>query len=217
MKSTFSSVLLAVLSVALAPSTVADVLVVNIWDPMPGKGAATVQNSLEARKIHESMGAQALVAADQMGRVHYGLTFDDWAAWAAFGEKLEASKEWQTFWSRVSQSPSAELQDQYMLEQPSPGAPGKVYQVFIWDAHPGRTADTIERAMGAKAIHEKGGAGVGINVDPFGRVHYVMSFDSWSDWGKFQDAPNDEFQAYMAQISGDPSAELVRIYTAEQL
>jgi len=211
------SILIGLLAWFASSLAFGDVLVVNIWDPLPGKGASTVQNTMEARAIHEKMGAQVVLGADQMGRVHYAVGFKNWVEWAKFGEKMEASEEWQAFWSRVSASPSAVLEQQYMLNQPAPGAIKNVYQVFIWQSKPGRAAETVQNAMGAKAIHDKSGASVGINVDPFGRVHYVISFDSWTDWGKFQDGPSDEFQAYMAKINENPSAELVQIYTAERL
>ena len=82
--------------------------------------------------------------------------------------------------------------------QVAAGEVGDVLQVFIWESQPGRTAETIEAAMGAKAIHEKAGASVSITVDQLGRMHYVMQFDSWEEWGKFQDTPNPEFATYMA-------------------
>ncbi|MGI9292779.1 MAG: hypothetical protein ACR2PS_02260, partial [Pseudomonadales bacterium] len=107
----------------------------------------------------------------------------------------------------------------YMMNQPAPGAVGKVYQVRIWESMPGRSQQTLKTAMGAKSIHEKLGASVGVNVDQFGRLHYVTSFDSWEALGKFQSAAqaSKEWKDYSSQFSANPSAELVKFYMASQV
>ena len=58
------------------------------------------------------------------------------------------------------------------------------------------------------------GADVGVLVDQIGRVHYVVSFDSWGAMAKFFDTPNPEFQAFMAEQSKNPTAKMTKVYTA---
>ena len=149
--------------------------------------------------------------------MHYATTFENWAAWAAFGRKLEKSEAWSAFLAKVNQEPSAELEDNYLLNVPAPGGNGSVYQVFIWESEPGRGNDLFQAAMQAKAIHEKAGASVGINYDQMQRMHYVMSFDNWDAWAKFQDTPNEEFDAFVAEQNKNPNAKLVKVYTASNL
>jgi hypothetical protein len=45
-------------------------------------------------------------------------------------------------------------------------------------------------------------------------MHYVMNFASWEAWAKFQDADHPEFQAWMQKQQQDPTARLVKVYTA---
>ncbi|MEQ9005135.1 MAG: hypothetical protein RIE74_16360 [Pseudomonadales bacterium] len=209
--------LIATMLLAASAMASADVLVVNIWNPLPGKAPTTFQYGQEARAIHEKLGANVTVGADQMGRMHYAMAFDNWAAWAEFGKKLDASADWAAFIQRINADPSATREDVYMLNQPVSGGVGQVYQVNIWTSNPGRNADTMARAMEARALHEKAGVKVAINVDQLGRLHYVASFESWADWAKFQDTPNPDFEAMMTRFSKDPSATLTKVYTAQRL
>jgi hypothetical protein len=164
----------------------ADVLEVNIWNPTAGNGPLTFEYGQEARAIHQELGANVSIGADREGRMHYALTFKNWTEWAKFGAKLQKSEAWSAFLAKTNAAPSAELEDNYMLNVPSPGAVGSVYEVFIWDPAPGRGSELIQSGMQAEAIHEKSGADVAINVDRLGRMHYVMSFDSWEAWAKFE-------------------------------
>jgi len=94
---------------------------------------------------------------------------------------------------------------------------GDVYQVFIWEPMPGRSADLYRAAAQAKALHEKDGAAVTIHSDQMGHLHYSMNFKTWEDWAKFQDAEHAEFDAFMAEVQKDPSGALIEVYTASIL
>ncbi|MCZ6830984.1 MAG: hypothetical protein O7F73_15625 [Gammaproteobacteria bacterium] len=195
----------------------ADVLEVNIWKSMPGKNQLTMQYGQEARAIMEKMGADVIIGADLEGRLHVATGFKNWAAWARFGSKMDNSKEWAAFLEKIAANPSAEREDHYLLNTPAPGRVGKVYQVFIFEPELGRGGDLVQSGMQAKTIHEKAGARITIHVDQLGKMHYLMSFDSWDAWGKFQDTPNPEFQAFMQAQGKDPKARLVKVYTANSL
>ncbi|MGI9326618.1 MAG: hypothetical protein ACR2PZ_15470 [Pseudomonadales bacterium] len=192
----------------------ADVLVVNIWDPLPGKGQATAQNAQTAKAIHEKHGATVTMAYDGMGRMHYATGFKNWKDWTKFQKKTQSSKEWTEFWSQVIADPSADLEDRYLLNVVSPGGVGSVYQVYIWEAERA-LGELIESAMKAEAIHEKAGVDVSINIDQMNRMHYVMSYANWEDWAKFQDGtPSEEWNNYWAEASKDPAGKLIKVYTA---
>ena len=205
------------LLLSMSSFTVADVLVVNIWKSMPGKNQLTLQYGQEAKAIQNSLGADTTLGVDMEGRMHVARGFKNWAAWAKFGQKLQASKKWAAFLEKTGKNPSAELEDHYMMNTPVPGKVGAVYQVFIFEPVLGRGSDTFQTAMQAKAIHEKAGARVSINVDQLQKLHYVMSYDSWDDWAKMQDMPNPEFQAFMKKQGDDPKAKLVKVYTATSM
>ena len=142
-----------------APIAAAEVLQVNIYKPTPGNSALTFANGQEARAIHEKLGGNVVIGADTEGRMHYAVTFENWGAWAKFRAKANASKEFAAFNEKIAANPSAELEDQYLLNVPSPGGVGAVYQVFIWEPMPGQTGQLIQSGMQAEAILEKSGGG----------------------------------------------------------
>lgn len=205
---------LALMILLVANTAFGQVLVVNIWDPEPGKGNLTLQYAAEAKAIMEKLDVQVVVATDQMGHLHYATNYADWEAWGKFQKKLDASEEWAAFLQKIGQAPSAVPTDVYMMDQLATAEPGNVYQVSIWRSFPGQGAKTVETATGAKPIHEKLGAAVEINVDQLGRLHYVQSFASWEAWGAYQAkvAASEEWQNYINPFLANPSAELVKTY-----
>ena len=216
MKAITTAVLLFVSSLVVSLSAAAQVLEVNIWKPMVGKGPQTYQYAMEAKAIQEKLGATVSVASALDGRMHFALSFEDWSSWAAFGSKMDASKDWAAFLNKINTDPSAELESNYLLNVASPGGDGPVYQVFVWEANPGRVSELIENTLEAKVIHEKGGASVGVYVDQLNHVHYGMSFPSWEAWAKLQDTPNPEFQNWMSEQNQNPIAQLIKVYTASE-
>lgn len=209
--------IICVLLLSLASYVSADVLIVNIWKSAPGKIQTTIQNGQQAREIHKALGVTATLGVDQKGRVHYALGFKNWSEWVQFRNKLDKSKEWGALIAKINQDPSAELEDNYLLNSLGGDPVGGMYQVFIWDPVLGRGEDLAQAANKAKAIHEKAGASVGIHFDLLNRMHYVISFDSWEAWGKFNDTPLPEFQAFMQEQNKNPTAKLVKTYTATSL
>lgn len=205
------------LATCAAPIAVAEVLHVNIYKPTPGNSAQTFANGQEARAIHEKLGGNVIIGADMEGRMHYALSFENWAEWAKFSAKIDASKEAVAFNQKIAAYPSAELEDQYLLNVPSAGGVGAVYQVFIWEPLPGRTGQLIQSGMQAEAILEKSGADIAINVDQLNRMHFIISFDTWDAWAKFSDTPNEEFQEFMATQGQNPNGILTKVYLAESL
>lgn len=202
-------------SLLLCSSLVAaQVLEVNIWQPMPGLAEKTVQYGKEAEGIVNELGGNAMVAQDRNGNLHFVTSHKNWAEWAAFQNKRTGSKAWTSFLSKISDKPSATLLKNYLLNTPAPGKDGAVYQVYIWQPELGRGADLFQAGMKAKAIHEKEGVAVTIHADQMQNMHYVMSYESWEDWAKFQDSPHPEFQAFMQELSKNPSGRMIEVYTA---
>ena len=58
----------------------ADVVLANIWSAVPGNSPQLFKNGMEAKTIHEEMGASVSIATDQDGDMHYAVSFPDWAA-----------------------------------------------------------------------------------------------------------------------------------------
>jgi hypothetical protein len=205
------------LMLSLSSLTTAQVLEVNIWKSLPGQNQLTIQYGQEAVAINNKLGGNASIGVDLAGRMHFVLAFENWAAWAKHTGKLQASKEWGAMLERFSKNPSAELEDNYLLDTPAAGADGNVYEVYVFQPVLGRGGDLFRGGMEAKAIHEKAGANVTIHADQLGNMHYVLNFDSWDDWGKFRDTPNPAFQAFMQEFSKDPAGRMIKVYTAANL
>lgn len=192
----------------------ADVAVVNIWEALPGKSSQLFQNGMEAKAIHEKLGATVSIAADQDGNMHYAVAFDSWEALGKFQDAGATSEEWQTFWQRVSMEPTAELLRSYLINNPVVAKAQAVSMVYSWDVEQGKTAAFVARSEEARKIHERLGASIGINIDELGDVHYEMTFASWSAWGEFQSraATDEEWNQFYANALQEPLAELIKVW-----
>ncbi len=194
--------------------TSAQVLEVNLWKPQAGGAEATLAAAKEAEAIVDKMGGNAQVGLDLDGTLHFVTFHDNWADWAKQTHKLAKNPEWTAFVAKWNAAPSAVLMENYLLNTPVSGGEGDVYQVFIWEAEPGRGSDLLKAALEAKVIHEKDGAAVTIHLDQMSHMHYVMNFASWDKWAAFQDDEHPEFQAFMEKQNADPTGRLIKVYTA---
>ena len=90
----------------------------------------------------------------------------------------------------------------------------RAVHVFQYRPNPGRIGDVIAKMAEAKAIHEKLGAVVSVNIDELGWAHYVLNFESWEAQGKFEDSRdgNEAWEAFQAGLAEDPSARLKNVY-----
>ena len=209
--------LLAGLLILLPSMAVATVTHVTLWEALPGKSAEMMATAAKAVELNKKLGMQAVTAVDSRGRLHFAMAFEDWAQWGAYQAKAAADADMQAFVQGYSTNPSAVQLDSFMLNQPLPGEPGNVYNVFIWESYEGRSADMMTKAMEAAAIHQADGVSIAVNVDQLGRLHYVMSFDSWADWGKLQDAPSAKWTAFMGEFQANPPGKVVQTFLARQL
>lgn len=207
-------VLLAIALTLLTSLASAQVLEVNIWKPQMGGAAGTLAAAKEAQAIITKAEGNVSIGVDLDGTLHFVTYHENWAAWAVQTAKLEKNDTWTSFIAKWSADPSAELIENYLLNTHVAGGEGDVYQVFVWEAELGRASDMFQAGVRAKALHEKDGAAVAILTDQMNRLHYVMNFASWDAWAKFQDTDHPEFEAFMQKQQQDPTARLIRVYTA---
>ncbi len=192
----------------------ADIAVANIWSAVPGNGNQLFMNGMEAKTIHEAMGASVSIAADQDGDMHYVLSFSDWAAWGRFQDAAASNEAWQSFWQRVNNVATAEISATYMLNMATVAKTQQASVVYSWDVDPAKTQDFVAMSQQSKAMHERMGASIGILIDELGDVHYEMTFLSWEAWGKFQAkaARDKKWQTFYAKSLADPIARLVKVW-----
>lgn len=206
----------------LTASTHAAVASVFVWDTPPGGDAAMIETAMQAKAIHDKMGADVFIGMDQKGRMHYGVSFETGAARGAFFDKVQTNEEFQALMNEASQRDNAATLKKVFnmnVAMGSGGTGGKVIMVFQYEPDPGRGGDVVAKMAEAKAIHDKLGAEVSVNVDEEGWAHYVMNFASWEAQGKFADslAGNEEWQAFQASLAAEPLAELKNVYRVSTL
>ena len=197
--------------------TVAQVTQVTLWEPLPGKSDEMMATAAQGVAISKKLGLQPALALDTHGRLHYITTFEDWESWGEFQAKAAADPEMQAFVSGYTRNPSATQLESFMLDEPLSGVPGSVYHVFVWQPYEGRTSELFAKANEASKIHSKAGAGVAINMDQLGRMHYVMSFENWSEWGKFQDNPTSDWANFWSAFLENPPGKVIETYMASQI
>ncbi len=199
-----------------AASVHATVTSVFIWDSPPGGDAAMIATAMSAKAIHEKMGANVFIGVDQRGRLHYGVTFENSAARGAFFDKTQSSEEFTALMNEASQRDKAGtmLTAYNMNVVLGSGVDLRAIHVFQYRPNPGRIGDVIAKMAEAKAIHEKLGAVVSVNIDELGWAHYVLSFKSWEAQGKFEDSldGNEAWEAFQAGLAEDPTARLKNVY-----
>ena len=206
--------LIAGVLILFSSFTMAQVLEVNIWQPMPGMAGKTIEYAKVAEEIVNEMGGNAMVGQDRDGSLHFVTSHKNWAAWADFQKRSNENKAWARFISDFNDKPSAVLIKNYLLNTPAPGKNGPVYQVYIWQPELGRAADLLQAGMKAKAIHDKEGVTVAIHTDQMQNMHYVMNYESWEAWAKYQDSPHPEFQKFMEEFSNNTPGKMIEVYTA---
>jgi len=211
-----SVILLAMLC---ASGAWADVAVVNEWQPEPGRAADMYAAAVEARAIHEKLGATVWIGTDQEAHMHYVLSFADWGAWAKFDAALQASKDWAAWIAKyTSTTPAAMNVNVLYLDQPLVAKSTPVTIVYGWKVNPGKGAAFMALAQEAAGIHAKLGASPGINVDDLGNVWYETACESWAAWATFDAAlrKSPEWAAFLKKADADPTGELMRVIRIQQ-
>ena len=87
----------------------AEMAVSTIWSAMPGKATQLLTNGMEAKAIHEKMGAEVSILVDQDNDMHYVMGFSDWAAWGKLLDSMPGNEEWQSFWQRAGEEATGEV------------------------------------------------------------------------------------------------------------
>ena len=192
----------------------ADIALANIWSAEPGNSQQLFMNGMEAKAIHEEMGASVSISADQDGDMHYVVSFPDWAAWGKFQDAAASNEAWQSFWQRVNKVSTAEINATYMLDMATVAESQPASVVYSWNVDQAKTQDFVALSQISKKMHERMGASIGILVDELGDVHYEMTFSSWEAFGKFQAkaASDKEWQDFYAESFQDPIASLIKVW-----
>jgi len=203
MKSIIAAVILIFPSSAFA-----QVVSVNVFQPVPGRAQLTAEYFQEAKVILQAAGARVTMSVDLKGTYRFATSFDNWEAYGRFAQSLPTNESWGAFQNKIGNAPSANQTDNLLLFQRAAATnpvtgPGTVTQVIVWEpTTTGTMAQLVEGAMGAKPIHERAGASVSVFTGG-GRMYYLMRFENFEAWGKNRDTPNPEFLAYFQSLDTD--------------
>jgi hypothetical protein len=106
---------LAAAFVIFSSSTFAQVLAINVYQPLPGKGQLSAQYMREAREIQQALGARVSFSVDLKGIYRYNLLFDSWEDYGTFVQSLAANPDWQTFNRKRAMAPASTQIDNLLL------------------------------------------------------------------------------------------------------
>lgn len=185
-------------------SALAQVVSVNVYQPVPGGAQLTAEYFQEAKAIMQATGAQVSTSSDLKGTFRFATIFDNWEAYGRFAQSLPTNESWGAFQNKIAGTRAANQTDNLLLNQRAAATnpvtgPGTVTQITVWEPTTGTMAELVEGAMGAQPIHERAGASVSVYTGG-GRMYYLMSFENFEAWGRSRDTPNPEFQAYMQSL-----------------
>ncbi len=79
------------------------------WDVDAGRTADFISICEGAMPIHKRLGASPGINIDELGNVHYELTFDSWEAWGNYTTKAATDAEWSAYVAKHSENPVATL------------------------------------------------------------------------------------------------------------
>ena len=197
----------------------ASVTEVHQWQATPGKTEAMLASAVEARTIHEKLGATVFIGVDQNGIMHYAATFPDWAAWGVWTDKIGASKEWADFNKKYDTDPPAATHlTSFLLDTPIEAKTQPVLVVASWKVAPGKLESVLAAFREFVAVDTKLGGSVGFDTDEFGNAHYELTFPSYAAYGKWIVAADKspERAALIKKWDADPKAELTKFYVITQ-
>ncbi len=204
---------------------------VTMWEPLPGKGQATIENMAAATKISTRLGGtvtarQTLVGGPESQRLNLAIIHADMKAYAAFSQKLQADTEWQSFLQTViaSPTPNARLVNNILavnvpgVAESPPLPAAEVAQVLQFQIKPGRLPEAIEVTNAAKKALESRGARLSamttvIAGTQSGNYVTLVEYANLAEYGRiYEELQTDaEFQGQVqARILGpDPAGELI--------
>ena len=205
--------LIALVFTLISTMSHAAMLVVNVYQPLPGKGILTASYMQEAQSILRGMGYQVSYSTDLSGTYRFNMYFEDWESYGEMYQRLGTSMAWAAFNAKVSASPSATQVDNMLLNEVKAGPaaqPGMVTEATTWAVPLTDRNAFMQSAMGSAPLHEKqGAAGVSIWADGF-NVYYITHHQNMQAFGRFRDTPNPEFQQYFMAARQNSTATMER-------
>jgi len=221
MKSIFIALILVFSTCAFA-----QVVSVNVYQPVAGGAPQVTQSFREAKAILETSGAGVSISNDLSGTYRFATFFENWEAYGEWYASLQNNTDFAAFQAKTAREAAAIQTDNIRLRtiaSAEPGAgPGSVTQVTVWETTTGPMARMLQAGRDAKVIHEKEGSAVSVFASGNNTMYYLQRYDNMAAWGKAQDIPNSAeyrafFQGLVAEGNGDVGAVIVDQFTMVDL
>ena len=203
-------------------STFAQVVSVNVYQPVAGGAPQVTQSFREASAIIQASGAGVAISNDLSGTYRFATVHENWEAYGEWYASLGTNADFAAFQAKTARAAAAVQTDNIRLRtivaaEAGPG-PGSVTQITVWETTTGPMGRMLQAGRDAKVIHEKEGAAVSIYASGNDTMYYMQRYDNMAAWGKVQDTPNSaEFNSFMqgllAEGNGDLGAVVVDTFT----
>ena len=94
----------------------ANVSWITQWDSRQGQQQTTIANAMQFVPVHEKLGGNIAISADNLGNVYYANSFENWAEMGRWIEATNASEDVATLWaSLLTEEPVAEAVKHYRV------------------------------------------------------------------------------------------------------
>lgn len=220
MKSIFIALILV-----FSSSTFAQVVSVNVYQPVAGGAPQLTQSFREARDIILASGAGVAISNDLNGVYRFATVHDNWEAYGEWYASMGTNAEFAAFQAKTAKTAASVLTENFRLRTvvaDAGGGPGTVTQITVWETTTGPMGRMLQAGRDSKVIHDKEGGVASVYARGNNRMYYMLRYDNMAAWGRAQDTPNSaEFNALMqgllAEGNGDLGAEVVDSFTIVNL
>ena len=218
--------ILIALLLTFSSSTFAQVVSVNVYQPVAGGAPVIAQSFREARDIIQATGVGVAISSDLSGTYRFATIHESWEAYGVWYAALQSNAAFGIFQAQTANRAAATQTDNIRLRTIAAatpgGGPGAVTQITVWELTTSNMARLLQAGRDSKVIHEKEGAAVSVYANGNNRMYYLQRYDNMAAWGKAQDAGNSaEFNALMqslaAENNGDLGAVVVDSFTSVSL
>jgi hypothetical protein len=194
---------------------------ISTWRAVPGRATDLLGSMIQAKKILEANGAVVRawqpLAGGEAGSINFVAAYPDHVAYGTTMQAMDASAEWQTFWTHAMADPSGvNVENMVMYDlDPHQGLPAKDSRVLLatsFRTRPGRLGDHLAHQAAALVHLQRLGAQVR-TLQSIGRnsgsITTFLGFEDFAHYGEFSAKfeIDEQWGAFWLDLATDPSAE----------
>ena len=204
---------------------------VSVWKPVLGRTADLLADMARAKVIIEANGgicsAWQPTAGGIPGTLSFVIAYDGPGSYGRTTDALNASPEWQAFFTEAMANPSATNESNFILMDldATEGLPTTASRVLVANAFeslPGRAADHVRAHYQARAHLTRLGAQVRIVQSTGtlpGAIGILSGFEDFTHYGEFGEklAVDEQWASFMTGLGADPPGRQVDSQVSAQI